>query len=223
MDEPPRITNTQVREWNEAIKDWRDQTTPLDGYSPQHPAFLWKFCWEHLNTMRIPIFPAELFFEKAIEIAKDESVTTGKGFMRRFAHEIPKIENRWSIGFDIVHHLLQKRVFHHGQDTPYSPNQDAWKSVRNAYGDRSFYSFLDLLRGITAGWKPDSAIESEENYVPGSYDPSEHDLYNGCYGYDYVLDEIITQPEVMEIPPNDYAILRKGSPSRYVLLDLLNS
>lgn len=223
MDEPPRITNTQVREWNKAIKDWEDQTTPLDGYSPQHPAFLWKFCWEHLNTMKIPIFPAEVFFEKAIEMAKDKHVRDGRGFVKRFIQEISDTENRWANGFDIIHYLLQKRVFHHGQDTAYSPNQDAWTSVRNAYDNRSFYSFLDLLRGIAVGWKPDSEIESEENYVPGSYDPSEHEIYDGCYGHDYLLNEIITQPEVMEISPGRYARLRKRSQKWYVLLDLLNS
>ncbi|KAL7917072.1 hypothetical protein ACQKWADRAFT_307683 [Trichoderma austrokoningii] len=214
MDEPPRITNAQVREWNEAIKDWRDQTTLLAGYSPQHPAFLWKFCWDNLNTIRIPLFPAELFFEKAIKIAQEEGVTTGRGFMQRFTEEISEVENRWAMGFDIIHHHLQNRVFHHELGTPYSPSQDALNSVRHVYDNRTFYGFLELLRGITSGWRPDSTIESEENYVPGSCDPSEHDLYKGCYGHDYKFNEILRQPEVMEIRPQEYAISRRGSPNR---------
>lgn len=217
MDEPPRITKTQVREWNEAIKDWSDQTRPFDGYSPQHPAFLWKYCWEHLNTMRIPIFSAECFFEKAIKLAKEEHITDSKAFLQGFAQEIQRIEKGWEIGFGMVHRHLQSRVFHHELEKPYSPTQDTWKSVYDVYNDRTFSSFLELVRGITVGWRPDSTIQSEENYVPGSCHPSKHDLYNGCYGHDYVMNS-------MELPPDECVMLPgESSPERYVLFGLLNN
>ncbi|KAL7932222.1 hypothetical protein V8C35DRAFT_307725 [Trichoderma chlorosporum] len=208
MDKPPRTTNTQVREWNEAIKDWTDQTTPSDGCPPQHPAFLWKVCWEKLNVMKIPIVPAESFFKQAIDVAKEEDVTNSTQFMRRFAERLVKVYDApWGDSFEIVYCHLQSQNFHYELGKAYFPTEDAWRSVYNVCDNPSYVNFLQLLRGITAGWRPDP-IQSEENYVPRSCDPPEDDLYHGYNGHDY--DSDIAPDEI----PRDEVPIQLGERGR---------
>ncbi|UKZ59257.1 uncharacterized protein TrAtP1_000575 [Trichoderma atroviride] len=218
MDKPPRTTNTQVREWNEAIKDWTDQSTPSDGYPPQHPAFLWKVCWEQLNTIKIPLYSAELFFDKALKIAKDEDVTNSEEFMRRFKELVERDQDRWEDSFETILTCLGRQIFYRDLETRYVPPQEAWKSVHNVCDDRSYWNFLQLLRGVTVGWRSDSTFQSEgsntlnqqpyyslaqnlhsysiDEYHPYnpvkqklySCGPYKNDLYNGYNGHDYGCD-----------------------------------
>lgn len=175
--------------------------------------------------MKIPLFSGEHFFKIAIGIAKDENVTNSEEFTRRFKKDAEQLQNEWENSFDEVFSHLERRVFHYELDKPYSPTQDAWKSIYDVYDDRSYVNFLQLLRGITVGWRPDSTIRSEGNYVPRirdswekklySCDPFGHDLYDGYNGHDYGSD----------VPPHGVAMLigERYLRKRYILLNLLNS
>lgn len=225
MRDPPMITNAQVREWNDAIKDWHSQTRPLNGYCPQHPAFLWKFCWEQLNTIKIPIVSSEAFFRQAIKIAKSRDTVDSTSFMTLFARAMSRVEDLSDGYFHVAQGRLEHGVFYHelGDNpevekllqprNPYSPTQEAKRLVHEAYNDYTFMSFVQLMGGITSGWRPDSTIQNEENYVPRSCGPSRDDIYDGCYGHDYI------HPNQFTSRGND----ERDKQKRYVLLDLLNS
>lgn len=175
--------------------------------------------------MRIPIFPAKHFFEQAIKVAKEEDVTNSTQFMKRFTERrVELYEEAWGDSFEMIYCHLQRQVFHHELENPYLPTEDAWKSVYNVCDDPSYHNFLQLLRGITVGWRPDSTIQSEENYIPRSRDPSEDDLYHGYNGHDYDSDIPPDRIPRDGIPRDEIPIqLGERGRKRYVLLDLLNS
>lgn len=203
MDQPKpkRTTNSRVFMWDNATKDWTD-ALPQDEYSPRHPAFLWKECWEQFNLMKIPILTDDEFYRTAMEIAEDENVTSGEEFKRCFEEEMMLRQAEWKRMSDKVCHQI---VRHYEA----FPCKDAWRKVEKAYMHRCYMNFMELFKGVALGWEPDALVDIPSDGVT-LYD----DYYDGYIGHDYD-SHIHPDGEPTQIG-------ERSQRKRYILLNLLN-
>ncbi|KAK4071759.1 uncharacterized protein Triagg1_5997 [Trichoderma aggressivum f. europaeum] len=129
-----------------------------DNVEPRMHDLLWGDYWQRFNTIQIPIFGPDVYFDDALNIAKE-----AKGQKEVFERKFEELNKRRQ---KLACEMLTAAMRAIDEEYTYLC-KNARDTVSDLCQTGCFLDFLRLLIGTSHGWEPDAAEDSQSNGTTG--------------------------------------------------------